>query len=408
MVATTRYTQQSNVNGWGGDSMISPPDPTVFIIAFVFLLAGFVSWAVAVAAYFIQKRSIMAAALGAMGAIYGIFAYRYAQLTLPGFPGYPIPSADGRPYFLAIGIAAVAYPILLYVSGGRELKMILAHSEQLAAKQRTVEFEKEILRHHISQAEARNAEQQQMFQEFKYLILTNVGHELRTPITFILGFVRMIIDGTFGQVEGTSLHEPMEQVHTSTRRLFAVIKRMLTATLRDPDFAPTDIALIGQQALADRDIWLNTRRNPADVTLTSDIPDKLPIVGDQDMLRTAIVELLNNAIKFGATHIRLTISEEDGEAVVQVHDNGIDVARESHRDIFEPYCQVQMDSNRQYEGTGAGLAAVENVARKHRGHAFVQNPPSQQKGAIFNFIIPVNQTAQSAVPPVDVAPDMEG
>lgn len=367
--------------------MISPPSFVVWLVSIVFFAAGLTSFAVAGVSYYLQKRPWPIPVMMALaGVVNVVFAHKYAQLTIPGYPGNPIPSAEGRAALAFIAIAALVYPLSVYFHNDREFRMTLEHAEKMEAKQRVTQNETAVLQRHIARLIEQNTEQQKLFQEFRYLILTNVGHELRTPLTFILGFLSMIIGGTFGAVAGTSLEEPLETVHAGARRILAIVQRMLVATLREPIFESVDIADIGRQAVADRDIWLNTRRNREDVTITYDIPEKLLMIGDAGMLLAAVVELLNNAIKFGATAVHLAILTQDGEIIVQIKDNGIGVPREHHRDIFEPFFQVQMHSQRQYEGAGAGLAAVENVTRKHRGHVFVQN--RTEGGAIFNLILP--------------------
>ena len=377
--------------------MISPPDIWVWSTIAMFLFAGIVSFVSAVSGHFVQKRPWpMPLLISLIGVIDIIFAIKYAQLVIPGFPGWPAPSVEGRPYFLLIAVAMLFMPVGYIWSGYRELALIRNHTEQLEAKRHVAEHEKQKLLERLDAAQEQNAQQRQQFFDLKQLIISNVSHELRTPMAIALGFVYMIMTGTYGQVDGTPLHEPLMTVHTSTQRMVAVVERMVN-TWREPAFTLTDLAEIGRQLLASNGIWLNTRRNPADVTITSDIPDHLFAVGDTEMLRTAVFELLNNAIKFGATEIHLSMFEEDSEIVTQVRDNGIGISRKYHRQVFEPLYQIQMGSTRKYEGAGMGLAAVESVAHAHDGHTYVQSRLGQ--GAIFYLIIP----AKSVVPLDDVA-----
>ncbi len=363
----------------------------------MFMTAGIVSFVSAGAGHFVQKRPWpVPIFLVLLGVADIVFAILYGQLVVPGFPGGPIPSATGRPYFLLISISMVLMPLGYVWTGYRELALIRNHTEQLEAKRHVAEHEKQKLLERLDAAQEQNAQQRQQFFDLKQLIISNVSHELRTPMAIALGFVDMIMTGTYGQVDGTPLHEPLMTVHTSTQRMVAVVERMVN-TWREPAFTLTDLAEIGRQLLASNGIWLNTRRNPADVTITSDIPDHLFAVGDTEMLRTAVFELLNNAIKFGATEIHLSMFEEDSEIVTQVRDNGIGISRKYHRQVFEPLYQIQMGSTRKYEGAGMGLAAVESVAHAHDGHTYVQSRLGQ--GAIFYLIIP----AKSVVPLDDVA-----
>ena len=374
--------------------MISQPDGLMWATIVFFFLAGVVSLALGAAGYFVQKRPFLVPLLVVtVGVVDILFAVKYAQIVVPGFPGGPEPSASIRPFLFAISLVMLSVPFGFYITGDRELRIARKHAEELQAKRDVAQFAEEKLKDRLDAAYTQNAEQQQQFAQLKQLIITNVRHELQTPMSITLGYIDMIIHGTFGEVVGTKLHDPLTTVHKSTRRMSAVVERMVN-TWREPAFRVTDMAVVGRQLLDDPDIWLNTRRNPADITISSDIPDHLFVIGDTEMLRTAVFELLNNALKFGSTEVHLTMFEEDGEVVTQVRDNGIGISRKYHRQVFEPLFQIRMDSKRPFEGAGMGLAVVESVAHAHDGHALVQQSRLGQ-GAIFNLIIPANQSGVS-------------
>lgn len=367
--------------------MISPVDPFVWVIITVFLVAGIVSLLVGYAGYFVQKRPFLVPLLVSVAGVADVvFAIVYAQLTVPGFPGHPVPSAAGRPWLAVVGVAALAYPLSVYFSGDREFHLMLEHAGQMAAKQRITEAEKGILRRHIDDLITQNGRQKEMFAELKGLILTNVRHELLTPATYILGIADMIIMGTFGSYSD-GLREPLETVHTSTSRLTAVVDRMVTI-LRDPHKIQTDVAELARAAVGDKAIWINTRRGEGEVALTWEIPNSVPVVGDPAMLQMALVELLNNAIKFGSTAVHLEMRVAGCDVVVAVQDDGIGIEGQYMHRIFEPLYQVQMDSRRRYEGAGNGLAAVQKVANAHGGQVFLKySQPG--KGSTFVFLLPL-------------------
>ena len=373
--------------------MISQPDGLLWATIVLFFAAGVASIVLGGAGYFIQKRPFLVPlAVVIVGLVDIAFAVKYAQIVVPGFPGGPQPSGSIRPFMFAVSLVMLSVPFGFYITGDRELRAARKHAEELEAKRHVAEYAEEKLKRRLDEAYTQNAEQQQLFAQLKQLIITNVRHELQTPVAITLGYIDLIIRGTFGDVIGTTLHEPLSTVHTSTRRMSAVVERMVN-TWREPVLRPTDMAPIGRQLLTDPDIWLNTRRDPKDIIITSDIPENLPVIGDTEMLRTAVFELLNNAIKFGATAIHLAMFVEDGEVVTVVRDNGIGISRKFHRQIFEPLYQVRMDSQRPYEGAGMGLAVVASVASAHDGHAFVVSRLGQ--GATFTFIVPANQSGAS-------------
>lgn len=365
--------------------MISSPDVLLWLTLAAFFVASVVSVTVAGLSYFGQKRPwLVPALILAAGVIEAAIVVMYGRIVVPGFPGGPLPSARIRLPFLLAALALLLYPILYYIMNDREFKIMMEHAAQLKAKRTATEYEKGVLQRHLDRAIDQNMEQKRQFAELRSLIITNVRHELLTPATFVLGWVKMILDGTFGEPPDP-LREPLLTVHSSTSRLAAVVDRMVT-TLREPSFREADMADIGRGALADAGVWLNTRRQRDEVILAADIPDHLPMVGDPEMLHAALVELLNNAVKFGSSEVELRMFVQDGEIVTQVIDNGIGISRPFHRRIFEPLFQIQMHSKRQYEGAGNGLAAVERVAVVHDGKVFVDSKLGN--GAAFSFVIP--------------------
>jgi signal transduction histidine kinase len=392
--------------------MISPPNILMWLILATFLAAFLVSVFAALSVRYVQKRPWpIPTLIMATGTMDLVFSIAYARLVVPQFPGGTFVTADVRGPLWLVAITALVFPIAIYVASEKQLRMEKETSEQLATERQLAQdqlaSEKQIaqltasrLQEQLRAADLRNDEQHRQLADLKRLIISNVSHELKTPLAIALGYATMILDGTFGEV-ATHLHEPISTVHLSTRRMNAVVERMVN-TWREPSLQPTDIATIGRQALSDPDIWLNVRRDPAEISLTSDIPDHLFVVGDTEMLRTAVVQLLNNAIKFRASQVDLAMYEEDGEIVTRVRDNGIGISRKYQRDIFEPLYQVRMDTKRPFEGAGMGLAVVASVARAHDGHAYVVSRLGN--GASFFFVIPANR---SGVPPMDVTPGVE-
>lgn len=376
---------------------ISPPDPIGLLTTAIFMVAGIASILAGVMGRAIQKRPLpVPIMVGLVGLADLFFAFKYIQLILPGFPGNPIPSADIRPYLLLISLVALSVPIGFWITGDRELKLLQQINERVEQERNLAQFMERKLKEQLRQAQAEKHEQQRVFDELRTLIITNVGHELRTPITIIMGYLQMILSGTFGEVVNTPLGEPIGAAEATSRRMKMVVDRMLIP-LRAPYFENVDVAQIARQLVEDPNIYLGTRRDPAEIRITSDIPDKLIIFGDQLMLRTTVFEMLNNAIKFGATAVSLVVLVQDGEMVIKVTDNGIGVSRKFHKRIFEPLYQVRMDSKRPFEGSGMGLAVVAEVALVHDGYCTVESRLGD--GATFTFTAP----AKSVVPPVDVA-----
>jgi signal transduction histidine kinase len=369
---------------------ISPPDPWGLLTAVTFMVAGVGSVVAGILGRVVQKRPYPVPVLIALVGIADLaYAWKYAQLILPGFPGNPIPSAEIRPFMFLISLVALSVPIGFWWTGDRELRLMQRTNERVEQERNLAQFMEAQLKQQLASIQEDKAVQQRMFGELKQLIITNVSHELQTPLAISLGYIDMIFSGTFGDVSNSPLNAPLTTVHSSARRMSAVVERMVNS-VREPVYQLADMALIVRQTLDDPDIWLNTRRNPADVAIRADIGDGLDVVGDVKMLRLAVFELLNNALKFKATTVTVSAFEQAGEVVVRVADDGIGISRRFHKLIFEAMFQVRMDSKRPFEGAGMGLAVVERIARVHDG--FVQVESRLGQGAIFTFTMPAQQS----------------
>ncbi len=372
---------------------ISPPDPWGLLTAVTFMVAGVGSVVAGILGRVVQKRPYPVPVLIALVGIADLaYAWKYAQLILPGFPGNPIPSAEIRPFMFLISLVALSVPVGFWWTGDRELRLMQQTNERVEQERNLAQFMEAQLKQQLTNMQDEKASQQRMFAEFKQLIITNVSHELQTPLAISLGYIDMIFSGTFGDVSSSPLNAPLQSVQLSNRRMSAVVERMVHS-VREPVFQLADMALIVRQVIDDPDIWINTRRNPADVTIRADIGDRLDVIGDVKMLRLAVSELLNNALKFKATTVTVSAFEQSGEVVVRVTDDGIGISRRFHKLIFEPMFQVRMDSKRPFEGAGMGLAVVERIARVHDG--FVQVESRLGQGAIFSFTMPAQQSVDT-------------
>jgi len=136
---------------------------------------------------------------------------------------------------------------------------------------------------------------------------------------------------------------------------------------------------------------MNTIRDrlPASCDITVNVaPDLPPLMADADALTTALVNLLDNALKYTSTdkHIALQASR-DGDAYVSflVQDNGIGIPMREQRRIFRRFYRVDQRLAQDTGGVGLGLSIVDLIARGHRGSVIVRSAP----GAGSTFVLRV-------------------
>ena len=203
----------------------------------------------------------------------------------------------------------------------------------------------------------------------------NVSHELATPLTPIVGYLRMLIDGELGEV-ATPQKKALRAMDDCVRRLRASLDNLVDVTgletgkmrffNREYDFLDTVRRAIAQQADA-----MAERR----LALVEELPHgPIPAYGDSDRLQRAILQLLDNAVKFspeGGT-LGIAVWETESTCEVLVADTGPGIPQDRTERIFEPFFQVDGSPTRAHGGVGVGLAIVRRVARGLGGDVRIQ------------------------------------
>jgi signal transduction histidine kinase len=208
--------------------------------------------------------------------------------------------------------------------------------------------------------------------------LANMSHELRTPLNAVIGFSEMIKCETFGPVGSPKYRDYAKDINESGLHLLELINDIL-------DLSKVES---GKDELHDEDIAIGEvihtvvtlvreRAHKNGVQLDVECPDALPALrADKRKLKQTLVNLLSNAIKFtdagGAVTLKIWSRAESGH-VVQVADTGIGIAPENIPKALSPFCQIDSDLNRQYDGTGLGLPLTKGLAEAHGGTLDLQS-----------------------------------
>lgn len=258
--------------------------------------------------------------------------------------------------------------------------------EETSAKLQAERHERQEM---LLQVQAQQTAQQRLIDELRKRIIDNVGHELRTPLTIVLGYLQLIRDGTFGPLP-EALDQPLGTVSTQSRRIRIIVDRMIVM-LRQPQPEPFDLGRLIGDVVGDEDVFLTTKRTPDEIAFEIVEENALIIEADMVMVKTAVYELINNAIKFReeAGFVRVLWYERDGNAIVQVQDDGIGIERRHYQRVFEPMIQLDNSSQRKFEGAGMGLAVVRQVAEIHGGYVEVRS----EMGMGSSFVLSIPQAA---------------
>ncbi|WP_264307641.1 PAS domain S-box protein [Nodosilinea nodulosa] len=246
--------------------------------------------------------------------------------------------------------------------------------------------------------------------------LANMSHELRTPLNAILGMTEVLQDDdVFGPVNAQQL-KALKTVERSGTHLLELINDVLDvakieAGQLELDCHPTAIAPLCQSSLA----FIKQPALKKGLQLAVKLPPNLPeITLDERRIRQVLINLLSNAVKFTLEggHITLDVSllpptqshPELSYLRFAVTDTGIGITPENMQRLFKPFVQVDSSLNRQYQGTGLGLALVKRIVELHRGQVGLTSDVGV--GSCFTVELPYG--AGIPAPPVPAPPSAIG
>jgi two-component system sensor histidine kinase VicK len=232
----------------------------------------------------------------------------------------------------------------------------------------------------LAHAYQKLAEQELARREF----LTNIAHELRTPLMVAIGYLQMIQNGI---LSGEQLSAGIETISRNIQQIVTLVNDILFLQELDlvlPDFEEVDMNLVAR-AVVER---YESKARERGVILRFLPASSLPLVsGDFKSLERALMALVDNAIKFspkgGDVDIRVIVEPET--VLVDVHDNGIGIPKENLRKIFDRFYHLDKHEENLFSGIGLGLAITRQVIEQHHGKLEVVSQAGQ--GSTFTIIL---------------------
>lgn len=224
----------------------------------------------------------------------------------------------------------------------------------------------------------------------------NVSHELRTPVTSIKGFVETLLDGAKDNPEENERFLRIIARHAD--RLNTIIEDLLTLSRieRETEAAALPLESVPLQNLVQNavDLCVNAAK-AKDIALIVRCPDDVVIRVNPSMIEQAIVNLLDNAIKYSGNSetVEIEAGLNGSEAYIRVTDHGIGIPEEHLPRLFERFYRVDKARSRNLGGTGLGLAIVKHIVQAHKGRITVDS--QIKKGSTFTLFFPLNLVSQN-------------
>lgn len=256
------------------------------------------------------------------------------------------------------------------------------------------------LKKRLKTLEAQAKEAQQAIDELKSRdalktqFLSNISHDLRTPLAAIITHAEILREGMLGELNPKQ-RDSVSGIVNGGQQLIDMIDEILTYVRGESDqvslvrteFSITEVVdqvRVLNQALAAKKRLTIERLNGGDLP---------PVYADRDKLKHVLGNLIGNAIKFTPDGGRIWISfsrrgRNGEELVVEVGDTGRGIARDHYELVFREFAQVDASPSRSHHGTGLGLAIARKLVELHSGTIWVESELG--KGSRFFFTVPLN------------------
>ncbi|HYX15385.1 MAG TPA: ATP-binding protein [Nostoc sp.] len=218
--------------------------------------------------------------------------------------------------------------------------------------------------------------------------LATMSHELRTPLNAIMGLSQLLQQEIVGSLNEKQ-NEYVSCIYSSGEHLLALINDILDLSKVEADKEELLLSPLPVSDLCNYAIWtVRDRALEKGLQLTCKIDVEEDIcIGDERRIKQMLLNLLTNAIKFTpAGQVSLVVKNVSQGITFTVSDTGIGIDSNQFPFLFEPFQQLDSRLNRQYEGTGLGLALTRKLARLHGGDVSVKSILG--KGSQFTLFLP--------------------
>ncbi|WP_434684411.1 PAS domain S-box protein [Pseudanabaena minima] len=236
--------------------------------------------------------------------------------------------------------------------------------------------------------------------------LANMSHELRTPLNAILGITEGLQERVFGMINPQQ-QKALLTIERSGNHLLELINDILDLAKIEAgkvtlDYTSSNIGQLSQASL----VFIKQQAKQKNINLSIKLASVLPeLMIDERRIRQVLINLLNNAVKFTPEGGSITLEVSLQKAIafdenkkdvthwvrLAVIDTGIGISSEDLKTLFQPFIQVDSALNRQYNGTGLGLALVKRIVELHGGQVNVTSEVGV--GSCFEINLPFNESA---------------
>lgn len=236
-----------------------------------------------------------------------------------------------------------------------------------------------------------NVRREMHLSRLKSDFVANVSHELKTPLALVRLFAETL---ELGRVQGPEkANEYYRVINKESQRLTQLINNILDfsrieAGRKEYHFSPTSVGRVVESVLDTYRFQIEQQGVVLEEAVEPDLP---PVQGDPEALTQALLNLVNNAIKYSRDEKYVRVeARRDGETVrLSVRDRGIGIAKPEQKKIFEKFYRAEDSLVHETKGSGLGLSLVKHIMEAHGGRVEVDSSPG--RGSTFTLVLPVRK-----------------
>ncbi|EIB2903052.1 PAS domain-containing protein [Listeria monocytogenes] len=219
--------------------------------------------------------------------------------------------------------------------------------------------------------------------------VTNVSHELKTPVTALKGFAETLLDGAM--YDEVLLKKFLTIIKEESDRLHRLIMDILALSRIEQNPVAENVELVDVDEVIEqsaRTIFEMATEKNIRVTIPEKTSESVMIETDRDKLQQIIINLLSNAINYTPVDgkVEVKLIEQEAEVIIEVTDNGIGIPAKDIDRVFERFYRVDKARSRHSGGTGLGLSIVKHLVENCGGRIEVES--QEEVGSTFRVTLP--------------------
>ena len=215
-------------------------------------------------------------------------------------------------------------------------------------------------------------------------LISTVSHEIRTPLSSVLGFTELLIERDLPEEKR---NQYLELIHRESNRLKNLINDFLDIQRIETGGQKLDLEEINLDSIVNEVVELYEIHDDHQFEVEFETEENR-VIADYNKIKQVVTNLVSNSVKYSnkGSKILISINSNQERFKIEVKDQGIGIAKEEQKNLFERFYRSRSSTKNQIEGTGLGLAICKKIVAAHGGEIGVESELNE--GSIFYFTIP--------------------